>query len=155
MKSDPVAVTRPLLEALLELARDREPDPVSVALATRPAGDLEPTDGPGARLETLSAATPVFADFSFPDAGGAVNRVFGVDLGRPAGTTQGRFVSHPRGDTALATTDDLAPHVFVAVPPWTLDDVRAYDRGGVRTPITVLAAASPATAADEDVTEGL
>ena len=154
MTDDAVAATRPLLEALLELARDREPDSVSVAIGTRPASDLEATVGPGTPLTDVPAETPVLADFTFPGAGGAVNRVFGMELGRPAGTTQGRFVSHPRGDTALATTDDLAPRVIVAVPPWTLDDVRVYDRNGVRHSLTVVAAASPSAPFD-DAHEGL
>ena len=153
MTEDAVAATRPLLEALLELARDREPDSVSVAIGTRPATDLEDASGPGTPVGDLPPEMGVFADFTFPEAGGAVNRVFGMDLGRPAGTTQGRFVSHPRGDITLATTDDLAPRVLVAVPPWSLEDVRAYDRSGARKPLTVVAAASPATPFDEEAHE--
>ncbi|MFB6133048.1 MAG: hypothetical protein ABEJ44_06560 [Halanaeroarchaeum sp.] len=143
MTDDPVYVARPLLEGLLEYARDEEPGEVSVAIATRPAGDLQPTDGPDIAPAELPSETPVFADFSFPGAGGAVNRVFGVDLGRPAGSTQGRFVSHPRGDPTPSTTDDFAPRLLVAVPPWTVDTVRVSDRNGRRFDLRTVAGESP------------
>lgn len=138
-----VFVTRPLLAVLLELAADAEPTPVSVALSQRPAGDLDPDAGEGVPLADLAPETPVFADFYFPEAGGAVNRVFGMDLGRPAGQTQGRFVSHPGGDPTLDRSDDLGPRVLVATPPWRRADVRAYDRRGRRHPLSVVAARAP------------
>jgi proteasome lid subunit RPN8/RPN11 len=150
-----VYATRSLVQALLEYARDREPDPVSVALGSRPAGELEPDDGTGVAPNSLPAETGVFDDFTFPGAGGAVNFVFGVDLGRPAGTAQGRFVSHPDGDPDLSSADDLASRVLVAIPPWTLDDVRAYDRNGGQRSLAVVAASTPAVAFDEEAAENL
>lgn len=155
MTDGPVYATRPLVQALLEYARDREPDPVSVALGSRPAGELEPDDGAGVEPDSIPVDTGVFADFTFPGAGGAVNFVFGVDLGRPAGTAQGRFVSHPDGNPELSSSDDLASRVLVAIPPWTLDDVRAYDRNGGRESLAVVAASAPAAAFDEEAAEGL
>lgn len=143
MSADACYVTRPLLAVLLELARDADPDHVSIRLATRPASALDPDASDGLALADLPETTPVFADFYFPGAGGAVDRVFGMDLGTPAGQTQGRFVSHPRGDPSLATTDDLAPRVLVAVPPWDVEAVRAYDRSGTRRPLHVVAATAP------------
>ena len=155
MTDGTVYATRPLIQALLEYARDRESDPVSVALGSRPASELEPDDGTGDTPDSLPAETGVFADFTFPGAGGAVNFVFGVDLGRPAGTAQGRFVSHPDGNPDLSSSDDLAPRVLVAIPPWTLDDVRAYDRNGDRQSLALVAASAPADAFDEEAAEGL
>ncbi|MFW5937700.1 MAG: hypothetical protein ACOCSN_02030 [Halanaeroarchaeum sp.] len=155
MTQDPVYATRALVEALLEFARDREPDSVSVALGARPAGELDPDEGTGTVPDSLPADTSVFADFTFPGAGGAVNFVFGVDLGRPAGTAQGRFVSHPDGNPELSSSDDLAQRVLVATPPWSLENVRAYDRRGLRHPLTVVAASSPGDAFDDEATEGL
>ncbi|MFB6070645.1 MAG: hypothetical protein ABEJ76_06430 [Halanaeroarchaeum sp.] len=173
---DPVFVTAPLLAVLLELARDAEPTAVSVGLSTRPAGDLEPADDEGRNpgpadggsdrvggdgsddgerpLTTVDEATPVFADFTFPDAGAAVNRVFGMDLGQPVGQTRGRFVSHPTGGPSLDRSDDLAPRVLVAVPPWEPTSVRAYDRRGNRLALAVLSARAPVEPFEGDPTEG-
>ncbi|MGM0397837.1 MAG: hypothetical protein ACQEQY_02480 [Halobacteriota archaeon] len=152
--SDPVYVTAPLLDALLELARDRDPDPVSVPLSTRDSGDLEPNEGAGIPLEDVPPSTPIFAEFSFPGAGGAVNRVFGVDLGQPARSAQGRFVSHPDADPDLSSSDDLGPRVLVAIPPWESDDVRVYDRRGRRLPLRRVAAGAPAVHLEDDPSEG-
>ncbi|MFW6265718.1 MAG: hypothetical protein ACOC2A_02965 [Halanaeroarchaeum sp.] len=154
MTDEAVYVTAPLLDALLELARDRDPDPVSVPLSTRGPGDLEPNEGAGTPLEDVPPSTAIFAEFSFPDAGGAVNRVFGVDLGQPARSAQGRFVSHPDADPDLSSRDDLAPRVVVAIPSWTAEDVRAYDRRGRRLPLRRVAASAPAVHLDDESTEG-
>lgn len=153
MDDEAVAVTRPLLAVVLELAADADPSSVSVALASRPAGDLVADDGEGGALSPLPEDAPVLADFTFPGAGGAVNRVFGMDLGHPVGRTQARFVSHPAGDVALDRRDDLAPAVLVAVPPWTTDDVRAYDRRGRRRPLHVVAGRVPEDPFEVEPTE--
>lgn len=114
-----VHATDALVEGLLAIAADRDPMSVSMALATTPAGDLD---------VDLPPETPVFTDFYFPDTGDSVSAVFGVDLSTPE--SAGRFVSHPDGDHRLTRTDDLHGVVLVAVPPWTREEVRAYDRRG-------------------------
>ncbi len=119
--------TSGLVEGLLTIAADRDPNGVSIALATTPAGDLG--------LD-LPPETPVFTDFYFPDTGDSVSAVFGVDLSTPG--SEGRFVSHPDGDPQLTRTDDLHGVVLVAVPPWTSDDLRAYDRRGRRQELELL-----------------
>ena len=146
--SDDVYATRPLVMVLLEFARDAEPSEVSIALTATPAGELIAKDLPGVDLDDLDDDTPVFTDFYFPDAGGAVNRVFGMDLGTPAGQSSGRFVSHPSGNPEIGKEDDLGPRVLVAVPPWDLDDVRAYDRNGNRHPLRLVAAETEAEEED-------
>lgn len=116
-----------LLDALLEMATTRDPQNVTVALATRPAGELDCD---------LPPDTPVFTDFYLPDTGNSVRAVFGMDLGTPH--SQGRFVSHPNGRRALARTDDLHEVVLVAVPPYGRDDVTGYDRSGTRLDLELL-----------------
>jgi hypothetical protein len=125
-----VYVTSGLVDVLLDFASDADPDPVTALLAVTPAGDIPDTD--------LPPETPVFTDFYLPDTGESVRAVFGVDLATPVGQTQGRFVSHPIGELALDTTDDLHQVVFVAVPPWTPDDVAAFDRSGRKQELDVL-----------------
>jgi hypothetical protein len=129
-----VYATAGLLDVLLELARDAEPRPANVALIAVPAADLDDAadDGDAVEPGTLDAGTPVFAEFYFPDAGESLTRVFGVDLSTPAGQTQGRFLSHPRGDPEVSLTDDLHAVLLVAVPPWEPGNVRAYARSGRR-----------------------
>jgi hypothetical protein len=125
-----VYITRGLLKVLLDFAREADPEELTASLAVTKAGDLE-----GA---TVGPETPVFTDFYMPESSGSINAVFGVDLGTPAGQTQGRFVSHPRGEQGVSRTDDLHEVVFVAVPPWEPGDVRAFDRSGNRRDLTVL-----------------
>lgn len=125
-----VYITRGLLEVLLDFGREADPESVTASLAVTHAGDLQ-----GA---TVGPDTPVFTDFYLPEAGDSVTAVFGVDLSTPAGQTQGRFVSHPRGDKGISRTDDLHEVVFVAVPPWEPGDVQAFDRSGNRRDLTIL-----------------
>ena len=73
-----------------------------------------------------------------PGAGGSVSAVFGVDLGTPAGQTQGRFVSHPQGRLRLEKTDDFHALIFVAVPPWETNSLAVFDRTGARQDLTIL-----------------
>jgi hypothetical protein len=122
--------TTGLVEYLLDYAREREPQSVTVSLAVTPAGEI------GA--STLPEETPVFTHFYVPEAGGSVNAVFGMDLGTPAGQTKGRFVSHPKGDLDVSETDDLHAVVFVAVPPWDCGSLAAFDRSGRRLTLEVL-----------------
>ncbi|MDZ7849871.1 MAG: hypothetical protein U5K70_03335 [Halodesulfurarchaeum sp.] len=157
MSPQPLYITRPLLSVLLEIAADAEPNPANVYLVTSAAGDLEPfsgvetdtseigpPDGPIHRaLDDLEPETPVFSDFYFPDVGNALDFVFGVDLGTPAGQSQGRFLSHPDGNPELTVRDDLHATVVVAVPPWQPGNVSAYDRDSTRRDLAVVAAATP------------
>jgi hypothetical protein len=145
---DPVYATWPLVETLCRLATDADPNPVTVSLSTVPADDLDPAAGEsGGRdaelpVSSLDPATPVFAEFYFPEAGRALRDVFGVDLSTPAGT-DGRFLSHPDGDPDISLTDDLHVRVLVAVPPYDPGDVRAFDRNGRRLDLRLVDARSP------------
>ncbi|RBI64277.1 hypothetical protein [halophilic archaeon] len=131
-----VYVTQGLVEALLELAAEAEPEKVTISLAVTPAGDLSGD-------VDLSPETPVFTHFYPPDAGGSVTAVFGIDLSIPAGQTQGRFVSHPQGPLEVTRSDDLHETVIVAVPPWDDDSVAAFDRSGRRQSLSRVDAEPP------------
>lgn len=132
-----VYVTRGLVAALLELAAEEEPDELTVSLAVTPAGEL---DG----AEDVPPDAPVFTHFYPPDAGRSITAVFGVDLSVPAGQTQGRFISHPKGNLEVARTDDLHEAILVAVPPWTESSLAAFDRSGTRQPLEIVDAEPPA-----------
>jgi len=125
-----VYVTRGLVETLLRMARDAEPNDVTISLAVTEAAELPDAD--------LAPETPVFTDFYLPSAGGSVNAVFGMDLGTPAGQTQGRFVSHPDGYMGVSKLDDLHEVIFVAIPPWDTDSFGAFDRSGRTVEVEVL-----------------
>jgi hypothetical protein len=125
-----VYATRGLVKSLLETASEADPDEVSIQVSVTEAGDL-----PGA---DLPPETPVFTHFYMPEAGQSVNFVFGVDLGTPAGQTQGRFVSHPNGELRVRQTDDFKELIFVAVPPWDTDSVAVFDRRGREQPLELL-----------------
>ncbi|WP_255168320.1 hypothetical protein [Natrononativus amylolyticus] len=133
-----VYITRALVDVLVDLAREADPDPVSTGISTTPAGNLE-----GA--EELSAETAVFTDFYLPDPGNPVNAVFGVDLTTPAGQTQGQFVSHPVGELEVTKRDDLAPVIVVATLPWGTgeDSFGAFNRLGERQPLSIVDARAP------------
>ncbi len=134
-----VYVTRGLVDVLLDLASDADPNPVSTGLSVTPAGELRGGEG-------LPPETPVFTDFFLPDVGKSVNAVFGVDLSTPNRQTQGRFVSHPVGELEVSRRDDLAQVIFVAVPPWTPGEetFAAFDRFGERQPLEIIDAEPPA-----------
>ena len=129
-----VYATRGLVEGLLDVAGEAEPEAVTVPLATTPAGEFVPD---------LSPKVPVFTHFYFPEAGGSVSAVFGVDLGVPVGQTQGRFVSHPQGKLELTETDDLHETVFVAVAPWEETSVAAFGRDGRKKSLELVDAEPP------------
>lgn len=130
-----IYLTRGLADTLLRLARESEPDPLTVPLAVTAAGDLPDAD--------LDPDTPVFTHFYMPRSRDSVTAVFGVDLGTPVGQTHGVFVSHPRGDLAVSKRDDLREVVFVAVPPWDDDSFRGFDRRGRRQQLTILGIEPP------------
>ncbi|MCY4729282.1 hypothetical protein KY092_01775 [Natronomonas gomsonensis] len=127
-----VYITQGLLTALLELATDRDPSSVTVALAVTPASELD---------AGLPSEASVFTDMYLPDTGGSVTAVFGMDLSTPG--TAGRFISHPDGVLALTKADDLHEVVFVAVPPYEEDCVAAFDRSGDEYGLEVVDAAPP------------
>lgn len=135
-----IYATRGLVDSLLRQAADREPDSVTIPLAATPAGDLYGTEVSAAAdpPAEVTESTPVFTHFYMPNSGGAVSAVFGVDLGTPAGQTQGRFVSHPQGRLRLEQTDDFHALVFVAVPPWDQDSLAVFDRSASRQDLTIL-----------------
>jgi proteasome lid subunit RPN8/RPN11 len=135
----PTYATRALVSVLCELAADADPDSISVRLAATRAGDLQPTDG----QIGLDPETRVLSEFYFPDAGSSLSGVFGMDLAAPTGQTAGRFVSHPDGDPTVSVTDDLHATVLVAVPPWDIEDVRAYDRDDERLDLVLVDAETP------------
>jgi|AntRauTorcE11898_2_1112593.scaffolds.fasta_scaffold25685_2 hypothetical protein len=147
-------VTGGLLDALLAIAADREPGSVSTLLLVSKAGDLEAVDTGGSgdapaepttptSIRDLDPETPVFTDLYFPSASRSVDAVFGVDVSVPHGQAQGRFVSHPLGELDVSKTDDLHEVVLVAVPPWTREDVAAFDRSGRRLDLRIVAATPP------------
>lgn len=142
-RPDTVYATHGLVEALLSFAREAEPESVTIGLAVTPASDLE-AEGASSSEPALPPETPVFTHFYFPEAGESVSAVFGMELGTPAGQTQGRFVSHPQGNLELARTDDLHGVVFVAVPPWESDSLAVFSRDGTRRSLERLAGAPPA-----------
>ena len=125
-----VYATAGLVETLLRLARENDPDSVTISLSVTVAGELPDAE--------LPPETPVFTHFYLPEAGGSVNAVFGMDLGTPAGQTEGRFVSHPLGELSVSKTDELHEVIFVAVPPWDRDDIAPFDRSGNRQPLEIL-----------------
>ncbi|MDF9744097.1 hypothetical protein [Natrinema salsiterrestre] len=133
-----VYVTRGLVDVLLDLASDADPSGVTTGVSITSASELEGADD-------LPPDTPVFTDFFLPDPGNSVNAVFGVNLSTPAGQTQGRFVSHPVGELEVTRRDDLAQVVFVAVPPWDVDEnsFAAFDRSGERQPLEIVDASPP------------
>lgn len=125
-----IYATRGLVESLLRMADEADPDSVTISLAITQASDVPDAD--------LPSETPIFTHFYMPSAGGSVNAVFGVDLGTPVAQTQGRFVSHPRGNLSLTKEDDLHEVVFVSVPPWDEPSLAAFDRRGDQQELELL-----------------
>lgn len=123
-------VTQGLVDTLLRMASEKDPDSTTIPLAITRAEQLPDAD--------LPEGTPIFTHFYMPNKGDALNAVFGIDLVTPAGQTPGLFVSHPRGDLRLSKRDDLREVVFVGVPPWDEDCLRAFDRKGKRQEYTIL-----------------
>jgi len=135
-----VYVTTGTVEALLDLASEADPDPVSTGISTVPAGELTGDD-----LTAIPDDAPVFAEYLIPDPGNTLTHVFGVELSTPNRYTQGRFVSHPEGILDLTLRDDLAAVILVAVPPWQPDEtsLAAFERSGDRLTLEVLDAEPP------------
>lgn len=131
----PVYATAGLVTALLDIAENRSPNKVTIAVTTTPAGEFEPP------LD-LPPETPVFTDLYLPGTGGSVAAVFGMDLGTPA--SDGRFVSHPDGRLEVRQTDDLHEVVFIGVPPWEPTDIAAFSRRGRGRALELLDVEPPA-----------
>ncbi len=129
-------VTRGLVDALLELAGEHEPQAFEADLGTTPASAFDE------RLE-FEPETPIFTHFYLPDAGASVSAVFGFDLGRSPGVTRGRFISHPDGELAVKPTDELRAHMLVAIPPWDARSIAAFDRRGRRNELVLVDAEPP------------
>ncbi|MFB6083052.1 MAG: hypothetical protein ABEJ94_02265 [Halorientalis sp.] len=130
-----VYITRGLAETLLRLGEERDPESITIRLSVTPASELDDAD--------LPSETPVFTHFYLPEAGGSVGAVFGMDLGTPAGQTQGLFVTHPTGELSISERDDLAAVVFVAVPPYEEESLAAFDRSGRRKEVEIVDAEPP------------
>ncbi len=124
-----IYLTDGLVETLLRFASEKDPDSTTVPLAVTDADKLD---------VDLEQDGPVFTHFYMQNDDDAVNAVFGVNLGLPAGQTPGVFVSHPRGRLSVSKRDDLREVVFVAVPPWDRDSFQAFDRAGDRVTYEIL-----------------
>jgi len=129
-----VYITSGLIEVLLDMAAEAEPESVTVVVAPTPAGEFDVDPG-------VPAETPVLTHFYMPEAGGSVSAVFGMDLGTPAGRGRARFVSHPQGPAHTTERDEHAAAVLVAVPPW--ETLRAFDRSGARLDLDIVDAEPP------------
>lgn len=127
-----VYITEGLLTALLEVAEDRDPRQVTVALTVTAADELD---------VDLPADASVFTDMYLPGTGGSVTAVFGMDLSTPGAA--GRFVSHPDGTLELTKADDLHEVVLVAVPSYEPESVAAFDRSGTELPLRTVDAVPP------------
>lgn len=127
---DVIHITRGLVETLLRLAEEADPDSRTIPLAVTRARDLPGTD--------LADETPVFTHFYMSSKGDALNAIFGVDMKTPAAQTPGIFVSHPLGELKVTKRDDLREIIFVAVPPWSKESLKAFDRKGYVRELTIL-----------------
>ena len=128
-----VYITRALLTALLELAADRDPASVTVSLTVTPGNELD---------AAIPADRSVFTDMYLPGTGSSVTAVFGMDISTPSAA--GRFISHPNGPLALTKADDLHEVVFVAVPPYDIENVGAFNRSGTGRSIDIVDVEPPA-----------
>ncbi len=137
-----VYLTDGLLDALLDLAARRDPGSLSAALSTTSAGELQ-FEATETQPRGMTADTSVFTDMYVPPDTQAVDAVFGVEVTVPHGQTRGRFISHPTGRLEVSARDDLNEVVLIAVPPWTPEDVAAFNRAGEHLPMQTLAAVPP------------
>ena len=127
-------VTRGLLEGLLAMAADSEPEPFEAGLGTTRAGEF---------TDEINPESTVFTHFYFPSAGDAVSAVFGFELGTGPGQTDGRFIGRPDGEFGVKTTDELHERLLIAIPPWDESSVGAFDRAGKRLPLEIIEAEPP------------
>lgn len=139
-----IHITRGLVDGLLALSADRDPESVSAVLASTPAGEF-------ADATSVDSSTPVLTHFYFPEASGSVTAVFGVDLGTPAGSGRARFVSHPQGPLAATREDTFAAAVMIAIPPWDIDACAAFDRDNQKLSVNIIDADPPEETLAEDI----
>nr|WP_303651892.1 hypothetical protein [Halovenus rubra] len=114
----------------MRLAEESDPDKRTIPLAVTRAEKLPQT--------SLSDETPVFTHFYMSSKGDALNAIFGVDMKTPAAQTPGIFVSHPISELEVTKKDDLREIVFIAVPPWSTDSFKVFDRKGNEQDLTLL-----------------
>ncbi|AFK19283.1 hypothetical protein E6P09_10915 [Haloferax mediterranei ATCC 33500] len=131
-----IHATRGLIDVLLDMAEDAEPQAVNLVLAPTPAGEFDSDLG-------LDPETPVLTHFYMAEAGQSVSAVFGMDLGTPAGRGRARFLTHPQGPFKLTERDDLAAVVLLAVPPWEDRTLAAFDRAGRKLELVIVDAEPP------------
>lgn len=131
----PIVATEGLIDGLLDIATRREPTKVTV--------DLAVTKGSKFDAGTIPAELPIFSHYYVPGVARSASDVFGMNLTVPPGATHGRFVSHPMQNPELTTKDSLHEVVFLAVPPWTREDIRVFDRSGRRQPLQLIDAEPP------------
>ncbi|WP_416839706.1 hypothetical protein [Haloferax sp. DFSO52] len=131
-----IHVTRGLVDVLLDMAEDAEPQAMNLVLAPTPAGEFDDDLG-------IDPETPVLTHFYMAEAGSSVSAVFGIDLGTPAGRGRARFLTHPQGPFELTERDDLAAVVLLAVPPWEEQTLGAFDRAGRKLDLVVVEAEPP------------
>lgn len=125
-----IHITRGLVETLLRLAEEADPDSRTIPLAVTRACDLPEAD--------LPDETPVFTHFYMSSKGDTLNAIFGVDMKTPAAQTPGIFVSHPIGELKVTKKDDLREIIFVSVPPWSIDSFKAFNRKGYVQELSIL-----------------
>lgn len=130
-----VYATRGLVELLLERAATADPGRENILLDATRAAAFDADLG-------IDPETPVLTHLYLP-VGRAVNDVFGVDLGTPAGRGRARFLTHPQGPAELTRRDDLAGVVLLAVPPWERETITTFDRRGRRLELVVVDAEPP------------
>lgn len=130
-----IYATRGLVDTLLRMASEADPDDVTISVAVTDAGDLSENE--------LDPNAPVFTHFYLPSAGNSVSAVFGFDLGTPVAQSNGRFVSHPTGRLDVTKEDDLHEVIFVATPPWDDESFAAFDRRGIERELSIIDAEPP------------
>lgn len=130
-----VHITEGLLDVLLEIAADADPQETTLHLGITPADELG--------IEGLNADIPVFSDLYLPNTGHSIEAVFGMNVSVPPGRSPGIFVSHPTGPLDIRSTDEFAERIIVAVPPWTPGDVAVFDRRGREIPMQLHAVSEP------------
>lgn len=120
-KSNNVFIIEDLLDTLLDLASRSDPRKISIGLASENSKNLD--------LKNIPSNIEVFYDFYYP-SGKSIKEVFGMDISTPPSSTQARFISHPSGYTKIMKEDELHRIIFIAVPPWTKESIKVYNRNG-------------------------
>lgn len=130
-----VHFTEGLLDVLLDIAADADPQETTLHLGVTTADELG--------IEDLDGDVPVFSDLYLPNTGQSIEAVFGMNVSVPPGQSPGIFVSHPTGPLDIRSTDEFAERIIVAIPPWTPSDVAVFDRRGREIPMQLHAVSEP------------